>query len=72
MKPSTQQLHTTLITEASHTAVVRKVIKLTVSAAFAVACGLALFTQASLSQTDQTNTAAPQKTESASDREQGY
>jgi tetratricopeptide (TPR) repeat protein len=68
MKPSTQQLHTPITTKAAHTAVVRKMIKLTVIAAFAVACGLALFTQASFSQTDQTNTAAPQKSESASDR----
>jgi tetratricopeptide (TPR) repeat protein len=44
------------------------VIQLTVVAAFAVACGLALFTRASLSQTDQANAATPQKTESAGDR----
>lgn len=69
MKPSTQQLQSPInIAKASHTAVARKVIKLAVVAAFAVACGLALFTQASRSQTAQANPAAPQKTESASER----
>jgi tetratricopeptide (TPR) repeat protein len=67
MKRSTQQRHTPInITESSHAAVVRHAIKLAVVAAFTVACGLALLTPASLSQTGQA--AAPQKAESAGER----
>ncbi|MEN3333228.1 MAG: hypothetical protein V7641_2593 [Blastocatellia bacterium] len=69
MKPSTSQLHNPINTaKPSRPAVARTAIKLTIIAAFAVACGLALFTQASLSRPNQANVAAPQKNESAGER----
>jgi len=69
MKPSTEQLHAPIYAaNQSRPAIVRNVIKLTIVAIFAVACGLALFTEASPGQTGQPTAVAPQKTESASDR----
>src|SRR5689334_10931479 len=69
MKISIEQLHKPINhTNQARPASGRNMIKLTVIAAFTVACGLALFTQASRSQTGQANGAAPLKTASQGDR----
>ena len=69
MNPSAQQSHKPFnTTKTSRPSLKRKVIKLTIVAAFALACGPALFTQASLSQSNQAAPAAPQKPATAGQR----
>jgi hypothetical protein len=69
MKMSTEQLHLPINTATrSRTIAVRNVIKLTIVAAFTVACGLALFAPSSRSQTGQASAVAPQKGESPGER----
>lgn len=65
MKPSTQRSQSPITTaQAPRPAARRRALKLTVVGTFALACGLAWFAEASLSQTGQAG-AASQRTESS-------